>query len=314
MIYLFLLIFASLFFLVITSLLKKLGVKYRLYDEPDGGILKVHQRQISYLGGVGIFLAFVLTLVLAKLVFHLSFRWTQIFFFLLSSAVIITLGLWDDLKWKKAVNPCFKLFCQFLAGAIIVWIFNKVGISLHFSINLIIASLIAGFYVVGTMNAINMIDGLDGLAGGLALISLFGFVTILDLNHDSFLYTISLCLMGSLIGFLIYNWHPASIFMGDNGSHFLGFILAALAVATSRYPLSDFPKFLGPILIIGLPIIDAGWAIIRRLYHKKSPFRGDRGHLYDRLNQRGLSVPRTVLLCYLIQIIIVSVGVLIYHL
>jgi UDP-GlcNAc:undecaprenyl-phosphate GlcNAc-1-phosphate transferase len=119
-------------------------------------------------------------------------------------------------------------------------------------------------------------------------------------------------LLGAIIGFLISNWNPASIFMGDNGSHFLGFSLALLAIIFSGHPIYNFKAFIGPILIIGWPIIDAGWAILRRISKGQSPLQGDRGHLYDRLSDKGLSTKKTVLLCSLVQVIIVGVGVMIY--
>jgi UDP-GlcNAc:undecaprenyl-phosphate GlcNAc-1-phosphate transferase len=100
--------------------------------------------------------------------------------------------------------------------------------------------------------------------------------------------------------------------MGDNGSHFLGFLLAILAIMFTGHPLYSFNRFLAPILIIGWPIIDATWAIIRRVSQGKSPFSGDRGHLYDRLHLKGLSIKKTVLICYGVQAIIVGIGVIVY--
>jgi len=142
------------------------------------------------------------------------------------------------------------------------------------------------------MNALNMQDGLDGLAGGITAISLIGFLILSILSSTTLPLILSLALLGGIIGFLVYNWNPASIFMGDNGSHFLGFSLAILAIMFSGHPIYNLKQFIGPMLIIGLPIIDASWAIIRRVSKGQSPMQGDRGHLYDRLRQKGLSTKK----------------------
>jgi len=294
----------------VIPILRNFGIKKHFCDEPDGDILKVHKKPIPYLGGVGIFLGFVLGLILARLFHQIS--GLQAMGIIIGSIVILFLGFWDDLKWKKVGNPVFKLFCQFLAGALIVFILTKIGVNFKFSLSPIVCALVAGFYIVGAMNALNMQDGLDGLAGGITAISLVGFIILSILGSITFPLILCLALLGGIAGFLVYNWNPASIFMGDNGSHFLGFSLAILAIIFSGHPVYNLKEFIGPILIIGLPIIDATWAIIRRVSKGQSPMQGDRGHLYDRLRQKGLSTKKTVLICYAVQIIIVGVGIIIY--
>jgi UDP-GlcNAc:undecaprenyl-phosphate GlcNAc-1-phosphate transferase len=295
---------------LVIPLLKKIAFRFRCYDDPAGDALKIHQKPIPYLGGIGIFIGFGAGLVIARLFHQVS--GLQSLGLLVGSIVILFLGFWDDLKWKKSVNPFLKLFFQLLAGIIIVFILIKIGVNFNFSIYPLLATIIAGFYIVGAINALNMQDGMDGLAGGITAISLIGFIVLSIMQGNIFALIISLCLLGGIIGFLIYNWHPASIFMGDNGSHFLGFLLAILAITFSTHPLYSPKQFIGPILIIGLPVIDATWAIIRRLSRGQSPFYGDRGHLYDRLHSKGLSIQKTVLICCLIQSIIVISGILIY--
>jgi len=296
--------------IVTIPLLKKLAIKKHFYDDPRENELKIHKKPIPYLGGIGILIGFVFGLIFGRLFHQIS--GLQAFGVIIGSIVILFLGFWDDLKWKQFGNPILKLFCQFLAGIFIVLILIKIGVNFNFSIYPILAAIIAGFYIVGAMNTINMQDGIDGLAGGLVCISLIGFIYLSVIQGNIFALILSLSLLGGILGFLIYNWHPASIFMGDNGSHFLGFLIAILAIMFSGHPLYNLKQFIGPILIIGLPIIDTGWAIIRRLSRGKSPFSGDRGHLYDRLHQKGLSIKKTVLICYAVQIIIVGVGVIIY--
>lgn len=309
---LFSLLIAFIFSLAFVPLLKKVAFKFRCYDDPSGDALKIHQKPIPYLGGLGVFIGFGAGLAMARILHQIS--GLQSLGLLVGSVVILFLGFWDDLKWKKFGNPILKLFCQFLAGTVIVLILIKIGVNFHFSIYPLLAAVIAGFYIIGSMNALNMQDGMDGLAGGITAISLIGFAILSIIQSNVFSLTISLSLLGGIISFLIYNWHPASIFMGDNGSHFLGFLLAILAITFSGHPLYNLKQFIGPILIIGLPVFDAAWAIIRRLSQGHSPFYGDRGHLYDRLHLKGLSIKKTVLICYLIQSIMLILGIVIYNL
>jgi len=310
MIYLLIILISFLASLIVIPILRNFGIKKHFCDKPDGNILKIHKKPIPYLGGVGIFFGFITGLIFARLFHQIS--GTQVLGIIIGSIVILFLGFWDDLKWKRAVNPTFKLLCQFLAGALIVFILTKIGVNFKFSLSPIICALVAGFYIVGAMNAINMEDGMDGLAGGLVLISFIGFAALAIITNNTLVLVLSLTLVGGISGFLIYNWHPASIFMGDNGSHFLGFLIATLAIIFSSHPLHNSKQFIGPILIIGLPIIDVVWTILRRLKAKKSPLTGDRKHSYDRLHQKGLSTKKTVLICYAVQIIIVGVGIIIY--
>ena len=310
MIYLIFLI-SFLFSLIVIPILRNFGIKKRFCDEPDGNKLKVHKKPIPYLGGVGIFLGFIFGLIFARLFHQIS--GLQATGIIIGSIVILFLGFWDDLKWKKEVNPVFKLLCQFLAGALIVFILTKIGINFRFSVNPIICAIIAGIYIVGAMNALNMQDGLDGLAGGITAISLTGFIILSISTSMTFPLILCLALLGGIAGFLVYNWNPASIFMGDNGSHLLGFSLAILAIIFSGHPIYNLKQFIGPVLIMGLPIIDAIWAIIRRISKGQSPMQGDRGHLYDRLRQKGLSTKKTVLICYAVQAIIVGIGIIIYQ-
>lgn len=291
--------------------LRKLAIKYHIYDQP--GENKIHQKPVSYFGGIGIFLGFTVTLIITCLLHQIGYK--QAIGMILGGIIIFLLGLWDDLKWKEKGRPFLKLFYQFLASLLIVFILIEVGINLYFSINQALAVLVAAFYIVGAMNAINVNDGMDGLAGGTVGISLIGFIILSLLNSNLFVLTISSILLTSVLGFLVYNWQPASIFMGDNGSHFLGFSLAILAIIFTGHPLYNFRQFIGPLLVIGFPIIDIAWTIIRRLAKGKSPFSRDRNYLYDQIHFKlGFSVPKTVLICYLFQLILVTSGILIYRL
>ena len=291
--------------------LRKFAIRYNLYDKP--GQNKIHRKPIPCLGGLGIFFGFVIGLIFAQVLDKIPIY--QVVGIILGGIIILSLGLWDDLRWKEKGRPFLKLFCQFLAGILIVFILIKAGIDLGFPINSILAILLAVFYIVGVINAVNVNDGMDGLAGGIVGISLVGFIILSFLNSNLFVFIISGILLSSILGFLIYNWQPASIFMGDGGSHFLGFVLAILAIISTGHSLYNFRQFIGPLLIIGFPIVDIGWVVIVRLIKGKSPFVEDRNHSYDQIHLKlGFSTSKTVLICYSFQIILVMAGILIYSL
>ncbi|MFA6096753.1 MAG: MraY family glycosyltransferase [Candidatus Paceibacterota bacterium] len=294
-------------------LLKRISLRYRLYDEPGQDRLKIHPKPISYLGGVGMFVSFSFTIAISIILNGIALSYGS--GILLAGAIIIILGIMDDWKWKKGESrPLLKLLWQMLSTLAVILILIKVGVPFNFSVNPILGAIIASFYIVGAMNAMNMEDGMDGLAGGISIISLIGFVVISTTAQNSVVTLLSIVLMGSILGFLIYNWHPATIFMGDNGSHFLGFSLAMLAVLLSSDPLIHPGRFFGPLLIIGLPIIDTAFAITRRAINKKPIFMGDRSHLYDIVHKHGFGIPATVLICCVTQTIIVLGGILIFNL
>jgi len=160
----------------------------------------------------------------------------------------------------------------------------------------------------GAINAVNLLDGLDGLASGVAFISSLGFLIVSVHQENTFAMILSLALMGTVLGFLRYNFNPASIFMGNCGSSFLGYILAALTIIFTNRPY-ELRCFVAPILIMGLPVLDTALTIIRR-YRKNHPlFMGDRSHIYDRLVDRGFSVRQTAWVCYVIQAVLVGAGV-----
>ncbi|NQS89933.1 undecaprenyl/decaprenyl-phosphate alpha-N-acetylglucosaminyl 1-phosphate transferase [Patescibacteria group bacterium] len=300
------------FFLAIifVFLSKKLAKRFHIYDNP-GSILAVHEHPVPHLGGVGIFLAVFMALTLS---FFLIFK--QVSIVRLSSVLIggllaFSLGLWDDLNWKrirKNYRPNAKFILQVVVSGVVSIVLVMGGLSIRFIPIGIAGMLLVIFYIFGGMNAVNMQDGLDGLAAGLAAISAVGFAGLSFLTGNTLGLILSLSTLGAVLGFLMYNFPPASIFMGDSGSHFLGFVVVALAIIFTSRPY-DLRWSIGPILIIGLPVFDAAWAVGRRFLQRKKLFQGDRGHFYDRMVQKDISVRRTVLMCWLIQVGFVVGGV-----
>lgn len=301
---------AFLLTLVVVPILRNLAVKASLYDNPTGDVLKIHKKPIPFIGGVGILAAALITLG-TMLIFVKINRW-QFLGILICGFLATGLGLWDDLKWKNRsqnYKPKIKFVLQVLVSSLIGIILFLIGLQIQFIPISILGILLGIFYVFGAMNAVNMQDGIDGLAGGLVAISALGFGFLAYFSGTAWGLLLSLTLLGSVMGFLIYNFPPASIVMGDSGSHFLGVILASIAILFTSKPY-NLPLFVGPILIIGLPVFDAAYAVIRRSIRRKPLFQGDRGHFYDRLMHKGFSLRKTLGICYLIQVLFVTGGVI----
>jgi len=306
--YFFLFIVSFLFSIVFNLFFVKIGVRCQFFDEPRDDILKIHKNPIPYLGGSGIFLSFFVTLLLFYY-FEANLNW-KIFGIILGGFLVFLLGFWDDYKWKKfRVKPKLKFFFLILFSFLATLFLFKNGIKIEFLEITIIEIILTFGYIFTLINAINYQDGMDGLAGGLVSISLLGFI-IIFLNSSSGLglFT-SLILLGAVLGFLVFNFPPAKIFMGDSGAYFLGFALVVLAAIVSK-PYS-LPSILAPIFIIGLPIFDGVFTNIRRLLKKESIFLGDREHFYDKLHKKGFSIKKTILTCYSIQVIFIIIGLLI---
>jgi len=279
--------------------IKKFSVKFGYLDRPEDDPLKVHQLAVPHSAGIAFFWIFTLLILILFAVNKISI--SDAGALLAGGGLVFGLGVWDDLK---SLTPYRRLVGQVTAGIILAICGVRIETFFILSLPLTI------FYVVGAINAINMEDGLDGLAGGITLLSFAGFGFLSAARGEATSFMISSLMAGMLLGFLFYNFNPSSIFMGDNGSYFLGFVLAYLAVRFTS--LDHLPAFLGPILVIGIPVLDAAYAIWRRLKKGNSPFTGDRDHFYDQLRQKGLTVRQTVLICWAIQAAVVGLGVGIY--
>ena len=307
-------------------LMRAIAVRRRLYDRPDSG-LKPHERPIPYLGGVGIWLGW-----LAVVVLHMTVEQAgrgPLAWVLLGGTVLMLVGLLDDLRnlspklrlvvqavvalllvyggpgrgaWSALVQPVAAELPGWLAGEWVGWCFDAV-----FCILLLI----------GASNSTNLIDGLDGLCGGVVGIACLAFWTLtLLLWHvgggqemdPGLRLRIVLCaaVVGAGSAFLAFNFHPATIFMGDSGSLLLGFNVAVLIALVTRQ--GGWRGLVGGLLVFGLPILDTSLAVARRWLNGRPLFVGDRSHLYDQLRDRGFSVPKTVYICYLLGVVFGALG------
>lgn len=294
-------------------LLKRLAFKYGIYDNPSEDELKIHEQPIPSVGGIAILLAMLVSTLVATAFMEVPSL--PLVGALVGGIMTFGLGFWDDLSWKNTerYRPSVKFSGQISVSILTAVLLFLVGIKIQL-IPLAAGAILFGiFYIFGGINAINMQDGIDGLAGGIVTISALGFLGLSLQTGNTMGLILSSSIVGAALGFLVHNFPPASIFMGDSGSHLLGFMMALLAILFTSKPY-DFLWFIGPILIVGLPVFDAAWAVIRRLIWRKPLFEGDRGHLYDQMMHRGLSMSQTVLICYLIQAIFVSGGMLLMSL
>lgn len=299
--------FISLFFIFLSW---KLGEKYKIYDQTTDDPLKIHKRSVSCLGGLAMISAIIISFFL-KMILEQSFD-RQILLIITAGLLIFLLGFKDDLKWrdkfriKKIYKFIFLILISFLATIILL----SAGIKVEFIPLLLIELLLTFALIFILINTVNYQDGMDGMAGTTTIISLVGFIVLSLIFNNGLALIISLISFTVILGFLVFNFPPAKVFMGDSGAYFLGFILSILVMLfLGSY---DFFGALGLIFILGLPLFDGVFTNIRRLLKKKSIFIGDRSHFFDRIHQKGFSIKKTLLISSFIQIIFVIIGLMIY--
>lgn len=297
------------FFIVIlgTPLVKRLAIKINALDRPDSR--KVHNGIMPRLGGLAIFFGFFAVVILTQDLTR------EIIGLLLGGAVIVLVGVLDD---TRGLPPRIKLLGQILASCVVLSMGVRVefvtnpfqGIAYLGSLgtNLTIALAYMSIpltiiWITGITNAINLIDGLDGLAGGVSAIAAItlGLVTLFEGYPQ--VAILAFILAASTLGFLKYNFYPASIFMGDTGAMFLGFNLSSIAIIGLTKSATVISLFL-PVLILGIPIMDTLFAICRRYISGKPIFAADKDHLHHRLLELGLSHKKTVLAIYGVSILL----------
>jgi len=289
--------------LLLTPLVKKFAVKIGAVDVPNAR--KVHTRIMPRLGGLGIYLAFVLGLiaVLPFLPDSLSPRDANFMkAFLIGGSMIVLIGALDD---RFELSAKVKFLAQIAAACVVVFGFNITVdfVNIPFqdrysALESWVSIPLTIFWIVGVTNAINLIDGLDGLAAGVSGIAIGTISVMAFLMGNTTVALLCLLLLGGIIGFLFFNFHPAKIFMGDTGSLFLGFCLAMLSLL--GFKQIAIVSFITPLIIIGVPLSDTFFAIVRRKIQKKPIFAPDKGHLHHCLRELGFSHRQTVLIIYVI--------------
>lgn len=294
--------------LIMVFLIRPLAFRLGAVDKGTGR--RVHDGVVPRLGGIGIFLAFTIPMAF----FITRGVWGEfhdkIIGILIASTVIFAIGIYDDIKGAAIRN---KLIGETLAALVIyAWGIRITTISSPWGgiIDLGWLSLPATvLWIIVITNAINLIDGLDGLAAGTGIL-VAGTMFLFSGETDVHLKVTLVVIIGSLLGFLRYNFPPASIFMGDSGSLFLGFLLGSISIAWS-YKAQAMATMMIPLLAFGLPLMDMLYAVLRRYYRGIPLGQADREHIHHKLLEKGLSRRKVVLFLYLINIILAVLIVLI---
>ncbi len=283
--------------LVATPLMRALALKINAVDHPD--TRKVHSHPIPYLGGLAIYLAFVISALSAYGLFLGIQSHPSLWALLVACLIVVVLGLYDDLKGSSA---WIKFFAQTVASLIVIYAgirIEVINIPLFDQIELgIWAWPVTCLWLVGLCNAVNLIDGLDGLAAGVCMFAILSIFSSSIRWGGGEVALLCSALVGSLLGFLRYNFHPARIFMGDTGALLLGFLLGVISILSASKSTSGV-AILIPITAMGIPILDTIAAIFRRLRKHRRIFLADRDHLHHRLLHIGLSHRQAVILIYL---------------
>jgi UDP-GlcNAc:undecaprenyl-phosphate GlcNAc-1-phosphate transferase len=254
------------------------------------------------LGGLAIYLAFACTFLMISPILG-DFRENAAWGLLIGGAIIVLVGALDD---KYELSPKVKLLGQLIAACVVVSFGLKVDlVNIPFGDTLpLIGWLsipITIVWIVAVTNAINLIDGLDGLAAGVSAIATATVLVLAAIMGNITVVILCVLLLGSIIGFLFFNFHPAKIFMGDSGALFLGFSLATLSVL--GFKQVTIMSFLVPILILGVPLSDTFFAIVRRLVNRTPISVADKSHLHHCLRQLGFSHRKTVVIIYGISLV-----------
>nr|WP_263324830.1 MraY family glycosyltransferase [Neobacillus sp. Marseille-Q6967] len=276
--------------ILITPLVKKFAYRIGATDKPNHR--KVHQATMPRLGGLAIYISFLVG------IFMLNPETPASFAILLGSLIIVITGICDDLFELSAK---IKLMGQ-LAAALTVVFFGDIQvnfINLPFGAQLefgLLSIPFTIFWIVGITNAINLIDGLDGLAAGVSSIALFTISGMALIQGNMYVVAVGTIVLMSTLGFLFYNFHPASIFMGDTGALFLGFIISVLSLL--GYKNVTFISFIIPVIILGVPISDTIFAILRRIINNQPLGAPDKSHLHHCMLRMGYSHRQTVLIIY----------------
>jgi len=330
LLYAYLIISGLLLSLFLVPLAKKYANRWHIHDKP--GERKIHQTPKPYLGGVAIFLSFM-TVILLNLIlfvvlkdnsyFRLHFPllsaqysllitvWSKLAAILAGATIVVVVGLIDDIN-STLISPALKLLLQSMAAVIAVYFGVRISFFPYDWMDLAISII----WIVLITNSFNLLDNMDGLSGGVAAISAIIFMSLAAYQGQFFIALILSCFIGSVLGFLKYNYSPSSIFMGDAGSLFLGYILASLTIEASYVTAesSSLLPALMPVIILSIPLFDTISVIIIRIREHRPIYIGDKRHLSHRLVDMGFSPRSAVNTIYLLTFTIGLVAFLLPYL
>lgn len=280
----------------LTPFIKDIAIHIGALDKPNKR--KVHKKAMPRLGGLAIYFGFILGYM------FFSKQSIQMNAILIGSFLIVLTGVIDDIKPLK---PSTKFIGQILSaltiafyGGITLNSVSAFGINISFGI---FTYPITIFFILAIINSINFIDGLDGLASGISSIFFLtiGIIAVILNKSNGLDSALSFIMLGSTLGFLLHNFNPAKIFLGDTGSMFLGFMISVISLL--GFKNVTLTSFIIPVLILGVPILDTVFAIIRRMIKGEAVYKPDKEHLHHQLLQLKFSHRNTVLIMYLINIL-----------
>ena len=286
--------------LIFTPMVRSLGIRFNAMDVPTER--KVHTEPIPRIGGLAVFLSFLITSLIAIAlianVSHLYILNTNAILGYLGACVVLCCGLWDDFR---RLNPWVKLFFQ-IAAATLAFIGGARISGIYFGItgwhfHILMSYTVTVFWFLLLINAINLIDGLDGLAAGIVFFTSAVMVVSSSMKGENLSAYYFVILAGAVLGFLKYNFNPATIFLGDGGSYFLGYLIALLAIHGSVKSHVGVLMLI-PLLALGVPIFDSILSPIRRFIRGQSIFQADKGHIHHMFLDLGLSSSKVVLIIY----------------
>lgn len=292
---------------VMTPPVKRFAEKVGAVDVPKDD-RRIHDHPIPRMGGLAIFLGFIVSILIFVPVS------TPVMGVVLGALIIAIMGAVDDIV---SLNPWVKLIGQFAAALVAI----RCGISFNAVTNPFVGAefefIQVGWYsipltvlwIVGCTNAVNLIDGLDGLAVGVTAISSVTMMIVALFVAEPYIAVILAAVTGACVGFVPYNRNPASIFMGDVGSQTLGFILSTVSIM-GMFKLQALITFLVPLLALAVPLCDTAFAFIRRILRGQSPFHADKGHFHHRLLAAGLNQKQAVSVLYGVSAVLGLLAVL----
>jgi len=306
-----------------TWLCKIIAAKLGIVDKPDN-LVKTHKASVAYLGGLGILMGLIAGVLIGIYYLHgqqhlpRTFKWLS--GILTGGTIACLIGLADDIL---DIRPYQKIIGQIIAAVVLIAVgirpslsflqaYFGLNISENFEILLGIPIVVA--FVLGATNSLNLLDGLDGLCAGVTVIITAALLLLSihlgtwassSVGGDSVRVIVCLGLLGAVCGFLPFNRHPAKIFMGDAGSMLLGFVVAALMILFAEKAVR---WWMASVVVFGLPILDTVVALLRRLMNHRPLFVSDRGHIYDQMIDRGISLKRTVAICYGLALLYALIG------
>ena len=286
--------------LYFVPVMRRAALKWGVVDRPDGH-LKFQKKPVPYLGGIGVYVSFLLAV---SLVYDFS---PQVLGLLLAGTIMLMIGLVDDfgvlLPYQKLAGQLLATFVLIKAGIYIKVEYFPLWVSIPLTV----------FWMIGIINAINIIDIMDGLSAGVSLCACFVLMVVALVNGNATIAVLTVALAGALLGFLVYNFPPAKVYLGDAGSLFVGLMLGALAMI-GEYSRENPLGYVAPVMILGLPIFDTIFVMMMRAKKKLPIFLGSQDHYAIRLKKLGLSVGQVVVLSYLFALVTGGLAILIMYL